>query len=163
MTAINSNRAIRGPVTAVPVVAGKGVRLVADTENNRWVVEADETVLWEGNGTALSSATLDESIYNFESVRIDLFMGDSNIQSKYVRVYNSPTYISTGGITTESSTYVTYVFACSINISNSGKTLTVPQKGNGFAVLTNGSIAYFQDNNIGTVRRIVGINRIQNG
>ena len=46
MTAINSNRAIRGPVTAVPVVAGKGVRLVADTENNRWVVEADETVLW---------------------------------------------------------------------------------------------------------------------
>ena len=40
MTAINSNRAIRGPVTAVPVVAGKGVRLGADTENNRWGVEA---------------------------------------------------------------------------------------------------------------------------
>lgn len=35
MTAINSNRAIRGPVTAVPVVAGKGVHLVAGTENNR--------------------------------------------------------------------------------------------------------------------------------
>lgn len=68
MTAINSNRAIRGPVTAVPVVAGKGVRLVADTDNNRWVVEADETVLWEGVAT---SATLSELPTNFERLRIE--------------------------------------------------------------------------------------------
>jgi len=68
MTAINSNRAIRGPVTAVPVVAGKGVRLVADTENNRWVVEADETVLWEGEGS--SNFSLSESVSNFERVRV---------------------------------------------------------------------------------------------
>lgn len=69
MTAINSNRAIRGPVTAVPVVAGKGVRLVADTENNRWVVEADETVLWEGDANPSGTtkvADLTESIKNFE-------------------------------------------------------------------------------------------------
>ena len=71
MTAINSNRAIRGPVTAVPVVAGKGVRLVADTENNRWVVEADETVLWEGEGIVSNfPITLSESITNFERVRV---------------------------------------------------------------------------------------------
>lgn len=78
MTAINSNRAIRGPITAVPVVAGKGVRLVADTENNRWVVEADETVLWENNrawiGTDTSpnvnSGTLSESLSNFERIRV---------------------------------------------------------------------------------------------
>ena len=74
MTAINSNRAIRGPVTAVPVVAGKGVRLVADTVNNRWVVEADETVLWESDnadGTAPSGfpLTLSESPANFDIVR----------------------------------------------------------------------------------------------
>ena len=68
MTAINSNRAIRGPVTAVPVVAGKGVRLVADTENNRWVVEADETVLWEGVSL---NATLSELPTNFERIRIE--------------------------------------------------------------------------------------------
>ena len=69
MTAINSNRAIRGPVTAVPVVAGKGVRLVADTENNRWVVEADETVLWEDpNGSR--TITLSESRENFEKIVI---------------------------------------------------------------------------------------------
>lgn len=76
MTAINSNRAIRGPVTAVPVVAGKGVRLVADTENNRWVVEADETVLYEAPtdaGTILELnqyVTLSESMTHFEKVRI---------------------------------------------------------------------------------------------
>lgn len=71
MTAINSNRAIRGPVTAVPVVAGKGVRLVADTENNRWIVEADETVLWEGT-TEISNfpITLSEVPANFERIRI---------------------------------------------------------------------------------------------
>lgn len=72
MTAINSNRAIRGPITAVPVVAGKGVRLVADTENNRWVVEADETVLYDVPvGTApTNSASLSESAFNFERLRI---------------------------------------------------------------------------------------------
>ena len=41
MTAINSNRAIRGPVTAVPLVAGKGVVITADTVNNRYVAEID--------------------------------------------------------------------------------------------------------------------------
>lgn len=73
MTAINSNRAIRGPVTAVPVVAGKGVRLVADIENNRWVVEADETVLWSGSpGIYLNNdtATLSETFTNFDRVAI---------------------------------------------------------------------------------------------
>lgn len=77
MTAINSNRAIRGPVTAVPVVAGKGVRLVADAENNRWVVEADETVLWENaNGVELQNGiTLSESRLNFESIKITYIVG----------------------------------------------------------------------------------------
>ena len=71
MTAINSNRAIRGPVTAVPVVAGKGVRLVADTANNRWVVEADETVLWSGTvGSTSSVKNLSESTENFETIRV---------------------------------------------------------------------------------------------
>ena len=69
MTAINSNRAIRGPVTAVPVVAGNGVRLVADTQNNRWVAEADETVLYENSATGTSGAhsvILSETLRNFE-------------------------------------------------------------------------------------------------
>ena len=73
MTAINANRAIRGPVTAVPLVAGKGVRLTADVENNRWVVEADETVLWDNYTFAnnkASSVVMSETPFNFSYVRI---------------------------------------------------------------------------------------------
>lgn len=69
MTAMNLNRAIRGPVTAVPVVAGKGVRIVPDVENNRFVVEADETVLWEG-AKADGSITLSEAMSNFNEVEV---------------------------------------------------------------------------------------------
>ena len=70
MTAVNLNRAIRGPVTAVPVVAGKGVRLVADTVNNRFVVEADETVLWEGTQAGAGTINLNESWTNFEYIEM---------------------------------------------------------------------------------------------
>lgn len=159
MTAINP-QAVRGPVTAVPVVAGTGVRFVEDVPNNRVVAEVDETVLWDGEGTALSTATLDESIYNFQYLRIEIYVGVGNIQAQVVKMDGSPTYISCGGITTEANTYVTYVFACSVNVSNSGTTLTVPQKGNGFAILPAKTISYFQNNNFGTIRRIIGVNRI---
>lgn len=91
MTAINSNRAIRGPVTAIPLVAGKGVRLTADTENNRWVVEADETVLWEGTPT--TSMNLSETPANFEYLRV------------YVTRDNGLKLV---GISAATSTYLTY-------------------------------------------------------
>jgi hypothetical protein len=82
MTAINSNRAIRGPVTAVPVVAGKGVRLVADTVNNRWVVEADETELFQASslapGDTKQTYNLSESATNFEMVRVFIHRPMSN-------------------------------------------------------------------------------------
>ena len=71
MTAVNLNRAIRGPVTAVPIVAGKGVRLVADTQNNRWLVEADETTLFENASGVTNNITLSEAIENFEFVRVE--------------------------------------------------------------------------------------------
>ena len=61
-------QAVRGPVTAVPVVAGKGVRLREDIENNRVVAEVDETVLWEGTPT--TSMTLSETPANFEYLRV---------------------------------------------------------------------------------------------
>lgn len=72
MTAVNLNRAVRGPVTAVPIVAGKGVKLTADTENNRWLVEADETDLISTSQELSNGATfqLSESIANFEKVKI---------------------------------------------------------------------------------------------
>jgi hypothetical protein len=66
-------------VTAIPLVAGKGVRLTADTVNNRWIVEADETVLWEGTVPSTSGSNLNytiplsEAITNFEIIRVFLY------------------------------------------------------------------------------------------
>lgn len=82
MTAVNLNRVIRGPVTAVPIVAGNGVRLVKDTVNNRLVLEADETVLWEGfktdiPNTGVSSYTLSELASNFERIKIMYVLQDN--------------------------------------------------------------------------------------
>lgn len=58
-----------------PVVAGTGVRIVDDTANNRIVVEADETVLYDksdSEGATLSNPTiaLTETVYNFERIKI---------------------------------------------------------------------------------------------
>lgn len=95
MTAINSNRAIRGPVTAVPFVAGKGVRLVADTQNNRWVVEADETVLYDANGSPNQTGpwTLSEARTNFEYLDIYIGTGSSGNEVKAQRFLASSSYM----------------------------------------------------------------------
>lgn len=80
MTAVNLNRAVRGPVTAVPVVAGKGVRLVADTVNNRYIVEADETVLFD-DSDGQSTGTFSETISNFERIKV-LYVWNSSTDNK---------------------------------------------------------------------------------
>lgn len=127
MTAVNLNRAIRGPVTAVPVVAGRGVRIVPDVENNRFVVEADETVLWEGfktdiPNTGVSSYTLSELATNFETVRIEYVL-QNNIYS--------PTDLGNKGsgtvfyeINNEKARYITYIH-CVMNGNNSTTDFTL--------------------------------------
>ena len=124
MTAINSNRAIRGPVTAVPVVAGKGVRLREDIENNRWVVEADETVLFDDTtyiGTAqIGEYTLSEAAEHFERIRIYFTRGQSfygdivlefNPNSGYPKMASLPCYDSNG--------LNMYTYFCSFTLSSS--------------------------------------------
>ena len=156
MTAINSNRAIRGPVTAVPVVAGKGVRLVADTENNRWVVEADETVLWEGTGLLdnPSSVTLSESVENFEYVRFEGYV--SEVTSETVICFGKPNTSTITGISytrhSNSSGIVTY----SDNLTCTSSTLAVSSHKH---VWFNNGV--YQSGNAGIViTKIVGVNRI---
>ena len=123
MTAINSNRAIRGPVTAVPVVAGKGVRLVADTENNRWVVEADETVLWEASALTdhTTSCNLSESVTNFEQIQV-VFQTNNN--NTFCCNYPGDTsFIPVGTVIVGNNTTVIHKYA-QFTITNSGSTLT---------------------------------------
>jgi hypothetical protein len=119
MTAINSNRAIRGPVTAVPVVAGKGVRLVADTENNRWVVEADETVLWSGDFKYGDSAiTLSETIANFEFIEVAL---KASYQLYRRQAENGSFVLINGIVANDAKAKVAYI---TLNASGSSVTYT---------------------------------------
>ena len=69
-TLVNNLRAIRGPVTAVPMVGQSGVIVEPDTVNNQVVVRADETVLWEGSAGASDVITLSESPMNFETIKV---------------------------------------------------------------------------------------------
>ena len=78
MTAVNLNRAVRGPVTAVPVVAGNGVRFVEDVQNNRVVAELDETVLFEGNFSS-GNVQLSEAFSNFERIRYYIANGVNSV------------------------------------------------------------------------------------
>lgn len=164
MTAINSNRAIRGPVTAVPVVAGKGVRLTADTENNRWIVEADETVLWDGNGTpeTVSNLGLSESIYNFERVRITFSSdspgsgsGNKNIQDVERPTANGDwfTVIFSGGIAYNLFHIYTGVFA----FTTSGTKFTYHSI---YHCWGHGSGSYEQNSTLIKCLKVVGINRV---
>lgn len=76
MTVINSNRAVRGPVTAIPFVAGKGTAITADTVNNRFVISAGvtKTLLYSGSSsdTRTGTFTLSESGYNFDRLEMTL-------------------------------------------------------------------------------------------
>jgi hypothetical protein len=163
MTVINSNRAVRGPVTAIPLVAGKGVRLTADTVNNRWVVEADETVLWDGNGTAQtpSNLALSETVYNFERVRITFSAdmpqgsGNKNIQDIERPTSNGDWFSVNfaGGINSNLFHVYTGVFA----FTTSGTKFTY----NGiYHVWGHGSGSYEQSTASIKCLKIVGINRV---
>lgn len=149
MTAVNLNRAVRGPVTAVPIVAGKGVRLVADTENNRWVVEADETVLWSGDFKYGDSAiTLSETIANFESIEVTLNVS----YQRYRRQAENGSFVLINGIVAnDAKAKVAY-----ITLAASGSSITYTQNR-----VMQGDSAYSNVSDGEThIIKIVGINRI---
>ena len=164
MTVINSNRVVRGPVTAIPLVAGNGVRLTADTENNRWVVEADETVLWDGNGTpaTISNLVLSESINNFERVRITFSSdcpgngsGEKNIQDVERPTANGDWFSVnfSGGIASNLFHIYTGVFA----FTTSGTKFTYHSI---YHCWGHGSGSYEQNTTSIKCLKVVGINRI---
>lgn len=162
MTAINSNRAIRGPVTAVPVVAGKGVRLVADTENNRWVVEADETVLWE-NASGANSATLSESRENFE--KIVLICKDDNSRNSVLTIMSDATEAgNTFAINVTTSTDLSYRFiSCVVTSATTLQTYGAQVSYNVSSKAVNWMSGPSSTASYAKVFKIVGINRIQGG
>ena len=163
MTAINSNRAIRGPVTAVPVVAGKGVRLVADTENNRWVVEADETVLFEVStgDTPVASATLSESASNFERLRLVFGVDTNVVSSSHPDVQAENELYVRPGFTSYQLGVTAYNIGSGNPLQIWGAKITI----NGTTItVDNGMRRWFNANQGDTMKpviyKVVGINRI---
>ena len=162
MTAINSNRAIRGPVTAVPVVAGKGVRLVADTENNRIVAEADETVLFEdtsSTGTLAADVVLSESSVHFSKLEITLGWaggGSSPVAGRLICICvpDGKRYGFAGYIGNDAAVH--YVLG---GISTNGTSLTIPTCLDMYTT-NNSSVTYQTFKNTIKVYKVVGINRV---
>lgn len=159
MTAVNLNRAVRGPVTAVPVVAGKGVRLVADTVNNRFVVEADETVLWEdSDGVGVTSCTLSESMANFESIKILYNPWSDNTCAHYFEFdYNKRNSTMDYGIFSDISVYTeTTLRMFFVSFAFTDTTLSVTHIN-----YCDGSFSAQQlDKNRVKMYKVVGVNRI---
>ena len=162
MTAINANRAIRGPVTAVPLVAGKGVRLTADVENNRWVAEADETVLFSTDtfspGDTQQTYNLSESPLNFERIGVYIcrpvtpapWMGYIEFYPAYLSAASRTEIGAMGSFNASGTIYLTTYTA--INV------LTTQWQDGASRQATIGGTwdsAYFSH-----IYRIVGINRI---
>lgn len=165
MTAVNLNRAIRGPVTAVPVVAGKGVRIVPDVENNRFVVEADETVLYNGDTGQITSATnasldLSEAAENFEYLLVyvsgSAMSGGVSVVKFKPNGDNTSYYPLTVSYTNDGTT----IFTDSCVVKISGESFTVKT---GMRVGVNSSGTVQAATNRGPIiKGIVGINRIAN-
>lgn len=167
MTAINSNRAIRGPVTAVPVVAGKGVRLVADTENNRWVVEADETVLWTGDTGAIidstdGSVTLSETAMNFEKIRLYVQGSALNSGGSTIDVtIGSTDPLSFMPLSLSYTNDGSSMFTDCCVVQFSGTTFTYKA---GFRIAISNAPALSRQSNRGMkIVKVVGINRVSGG
>lgn len=160
MTAINSNRAIRGPVTAIPLVAGKGVRLVADTDNNRWVVEADETVLWSGE--ALTGITLSESLTNFEQIKVVYSegAGSTRIGSFTTEHFDASHLagVGSGYYWEDTSDYPMHVHG--INLSISGNAVSVVTSIAQCFSITNNAFVNWDIGASFRLLKIVGIHRI---
>ena len=159
MTAVNLNRAVRGPVTAVPVVAGKGVRIVPDTVNNRFVAEADETVLFDGEGTAVSSATLSESPFNFEKIKLVIAENNSayNPEEKTIVMRSGATFFNLNFISGQVN-----MFSANIRYTVTSTTITANKVLDVNGHYDNATSFIFEHNTslLTNIYKIVGINRI---
>lgn len=159
-------QAVRGPVTAVPVVAGKGVRFVEDTENNRVVAEVDETVLWEVEGTPTSitsdtNLTLSESVFNFERVKIYFLTsyGASYNQSNSVEAFVISNSFEVGVYPTYSGSAMSIDQNSFVFSTSATTTCTVKSSNKRTDISSSGSFSSTSNRGVKPLR-IVGINRV---
>lgn len=161
-------QAVRGPVTAVPVVAGKGVRLREDVENNRVVAEVDETVLFESQNGETGGFTLSESVVNFETIKI--IYSPSNAEDgvtqynygKEIALFDGANMAAcqkvalTGMMPDGGTSYTLVIRVRSFTLDATGKIFT---SGHSHQVYYNGS-AWSRAGSTTYVYKVVGINRV---
>lgn len=152
-------QAVRGPVTAVPVVAGKGVRFVEDVPNNRVVAEVDETVLWESSVGATNNITLSEAIENFDSVKVEWcpYTEASNWTTPYdvveTKLSNGLLHLVGCGMSNDTNYQVT----TNLLLSCSTTSVTVSKQS---AILTTTSASSIQSLSGYKIYKIIGVNRV---
>ena len=159
MTAVNLNRAVRGPVTAVPIVAGKGVRLVADTQNNRWLVEADETVLWEGSSR--TNIQLSEPITNFEEIAVYYDEDGNGVRLAKLQAtpINSSSLVLCGtNYFVDDTGNPIHIDAIELSISNG--VVSIARANSKFMSTTGTTMGNWDIAGVMLIKKIVGINRI---
>ena len=171
MTVINSNRAVRGPVTAVPLVAGKGVKITADTVNNRYVAEVDETVLYTDDEGQPGGFTLSESVANFEMIKIiyspsNATSGDTTYNyGKCIAFFDGPNMadckkVSLTGMMPDGG--VSYSLVIREKTFTLDATGTIFTSGHSHQLYYNGS-AWSRGSAQTYIYKVVGINRVQGG
>jgi hypothetical protein len=164
-TLVNNLRAIRGPVTAVPMVGQSGVVVEPDNVNNQVIVRADETVLWEGTQLAGNTVTLSESAANFEYLGVYVSIEGTGLTApmfyKCMQRNSDPygTVIRAGGDVCKSITsqeYQLYTWGGEVAIKG-----TSCQIGNFYRFHFNGG-GLVDSTSLVRMHRVVGINRIAN-
>lgn len=152
-------QAVRGPVTAVPVVAGKGVRFVEDVENNRVVAEVDETVLWEDANGATNNITLSEAIENFDSVKVEWcpYTEVSNWTAPYdvveTKLSNGLLHLVGSGLSYDTN----YQATTNLLLSCSMTSVTVDRQS---VIITSTSSSSIQILSGYKIYKIIGVNRV---
>lgn len=151
-------QAVRGPVTAVPVVAGKGVRFVEDVENNRVVAEVDETVLFSSDSGVDTSTqvVLSEAYTNFEFIRFE-YLPWSETPSEQAQMFGTKyvNFCLNSGWTSTNGSW----FALFITNYQASDTTHLSVTKCGFSNCDNTSIWATSNANF-RLFKVVGINRI---
>lgn len=159
-TLVNNLRAIRGPVTAVPMVGASGVVIEADTQNNQVVVRADETVLWEGEAVS-GSIQLSEAGKNFEYLEVygDTLTGwSANARPQLygkcecITNYTEQIFAMNGYVRTSNGNLQQRIAV--LNVNNT--TLNIQQP---IQITITSSGALSRENTNIALRRVVGVNR----
>ena len=146
-----------------PVVAGTGVRIVDDTANNRIVVEADETVLWESQDSAgHQTVTLSESKANFERIKI---LVATNNGTTYGLFHEIPSNMANFNVIRGKGATNVWMSWIRLEFTNNTTLTVVSAKSFNFGAQTatswaNPSVQVSSTEDIQVIWKVVGINRV---